>query len=525
MEPSDRIFLLTEAMRCLNAGQWQQVDRFSRLVLESDAEDQQALLLSGLALAAMGERRRAAPLLNRIARARPDCRHPCRDLAALGERVPPSEVIEQYRACLDAAPDDSRLRRDFADFLLDHAQAAEAAAVLSTALDTATAHNLMGMAQAGLGNVKAAITQFESVILSEPGLSTGWTNLGMMLKIDGRYDAAVHAYNQALRLAPDDPRVQVNRAVALLHAGEWSEAWQHYEARLRLGQQSWPAAERMLPTLDGMPSLQGQTVLALHEDGFGDTIQFMRYLPLLAGRGARVIAAVPPQLTRLVERLPGVAAVCQPGEISEPYDWWVPMFSLPRVFGTTVDTVPNDPYVCADPALTAEWSARLPAGAVRAGLVWAGQARPWLPDFALLDRRRSAGLKPLRPLFEVPGVTWVSLQKDGVTDGTPLFDPMPAMPDFFETAAIIANLDVVVSVDTAAVHLAAAMGKPTFLLDRYDNCWRWLSGRTDSPWYPSLKIFRQTRQDDWSEPVEDVCRALLGMTIEAKRRNWVREAA
>jgi hypothetical protein len=180
--------------------------------------------------------------------------------------------------------------------------------------------------------------------------------------------------------------------------------------------------------------------------------------------------------------------------------------------------VPNEPYVAADPVLSARWKERLPTAGLRVGLVWAGQARPWLPGFTSLDARRSAGLAAFAPLAAVPGLSFVSLQAGSAAQraqipplGMSLFDPMGSVEDFADTAAIIDNLDVVVSVDTAVVHLAGAMGKPVFLVDRYDNCWRWLSGRADSPWYPSMTIFRQSTLGDWSEPMERVAAALAGM--------------
>jgi hypothetical protein len=187
------------------------------------------------------------------------------------------------------------------------------------------------------------------------------------------------------------------------------------------------------------------------------------------------------------------------------------MFSLPRVFASTPDTVPAEPYLTADPGLVAMWQDRLPSHGFRIGLVWAGQPRPWAPGFAALDRRRSMRLTDLAPLGAVPGVTLVSLQAGAEAGHPRLYDPMPQVRDFADTAAIIASLDLVVSVDTSVVHLAGAMGKPVFMLDRYDHCWRWLHGRADSPWYPSLTIFRQSRPLDWAEPVGRLCAAVAAL--------------
>lgn len=535
MDPNERRRRLGNALQCLETERWRRAEAECRALLVHDADDMEGMLLLGLTIAAMGETERAAVVLDRVARARPDHAHPCRDLAAMRPAVSRRLVAEQYRACLARSPQDSRLRRDFASFLLDHDEPVEALSVLNPASDCAATRNLTGIALAELGRFSDAIEAFEHAVAMDPVPSMGWSNLGLMLKIEGRYDAALAAYDQAVARSPKDAHIRVNRAVALLHAGRWTEAWAEYEWRLRLPGHTPLPLERLLPAVDGLGDLEGVTVLAQHEEGFGDTLQFMRYLPLLAARGARVIAMVPPPLAQLVRRLPGVTGVVASDAKPPPYDFHCPFFSLPRAFGSTVGTVPNAPYVTADPALSAAWAARLPQDGLRVGLVWAGQARPWLTGFTTLDARRSAGLAAFAPLAGVPGLRFVSLQAGAPAQraqipplGMSLCDPMGGVTDFADTAAIIDNLDVVVSVDTAVVHLAGAMGKPVFLLDRYDNCWRWLSNRTDSPWYRSLTIFRQDRLGDWSEPMRRISASLAAMVAFGSARapgRWTERAA
>jgi hypothetical protein len=321
------------------------------------------------------------------------------------------------------------------------------------------------------------------------------------------------AYDKALALAPHDAQIRVNRVVALLRAGRWTDAWPDYEWRLTLAGNRRP---RLLPTLDSGTDLTGLTILAPHEDGFGDTLHFARYLPLLAKRGARVMVSVPAPLTRIMRTVPGVAAVRDSNEPPPEHDFYCPFFSLPRAFATTPETIPAPiPYLRADPALTERWRSRLPTASLRVGLIWAGQARPELPGFATLDGRRGMALETMAPLATVPGVVFVSLQHgpEAASARTPppgmtLFDPMPEVTDFADTAAIIANLDLIVSVDTSVAHLAGGMGKPVFLLDRYDHCWRWLSGRSDSPWYPRMRIFRQPAIGAWPPVLRDAADAL-----------------
>jgi tetratricopeptide (TPR) repeat protein len=508
---------LAAAFRLLSTGAWQEAEIAARAAMADDPDDAHAALLTGLAVAAMGEDRRAAPILTAVAVRRADADHPCLDLARLKPPLPRALVTRQFRACLRLAPGDDRLRLDFAGFLLDTGQAAEAEVVLAEGPDSAAGHHLMGLVQAELGHFTAAIAGFERAVALNPDAAASWSNLGMMLKVQGRFAEAIAAHDRAVALDPGNHRFRVNRAVALLKMGRWEPAWRDYESRLALTDAPPIDPLRLMPSLRPGQSLSGVTIVALHEDGFGDTLQFLRYLPLLAERGATVVACVPPALERMMRLVPGVAAVVTDAGRLPPHDFVCPMFSLPRVFGTTVDTIPPVPVVVPEPALVRRWAARLPTDGLRAGLVWAGQARPSLPGFGTLDRRRSAGLVVLAPLFDVPWVRFVSLQAGPAARqtrpaGAVLADPMGEVGDFFDTAAIIAGLDVVVSVDTSVVHLAGLVGKPVFLLDRYDGCWRWLSGRSDSTWYPRLTIFRQEQPDDWSAPVAKVAAALTAMT-------------
>jgi Glycosyltransferase family 9 (heptosyltransferase) len=220
---------------------------------------------------------------------------------------------------------------------------------------------------------------------------------------------------------------------------------------------------------------------------------------------------MPEPLMRLVRGQKAIAE-CLTGNVTLPkFDFHCPVNSLPLVFETTLETIPAPvPYIQADPELVTAWKARLPAAGRRIGLVWAGEPRGYDPAAQALDKRRSLPGAAFAPLIAVPGLSFVSLQMGAAQAELPagVHDPMGGVKDFADTAAIIANLEAVVSVDTAVAHLAGAMGKPVLLLDRYDNCWRWLSGRTDTPWYPTLGIFRQPHMGDWEPALAAVADAL-----------------
>jgi Tfp pilus assembly protein PilF len=511
---------LQTAIEHLGARRWRMAEVQCRILLAVDPTDVEGMLILGLAIAASGEAARAAPILERVRRARPDHADPCRDFATMEPRVPRALVTRQYRACLRLASTNTKLRHDFAGYLLENSAPDAALTILRDAPESPATNNLRGMALAELSKFKEATRCFDSAARLDPDAPGGWSNLGMMLRIEGRFDDALAAYDRAIARAADDPQIRVNRALALLHAGRWEEGWRDYEWRLQLPGYAAVSTAPSLPLLSADTRLDGKHVLVWHQEGFGDTVQFSRYLPLLTRLGATVTAAVPTPLVRLLRGMPGINVI-QAGHGSlPPHDLQCSFFSLPRAFGTTTRNVPGAPWLDADPALAPAWTARLPQDGLRVGLVWSGHARPWLHGFSSVDRRRSAGLAAFAPLAAVRGVRFVSLQAGTAAaqgqeppEGMELTDPMEAVRDFADTAAIIANLDVVISVDTSVAHLAGAMGKTVYLLDRYDNCWRWLHGRADSPWYPSMTIFRQPKPGDWGSVMHRVASALTSLAI------------
>lgn len=520
---SERPRLLNAALAHLHDGRFAESAALAQQLVAEYPRDMEALMVLGLALGGLGELDRAVLLLTRVARERPNYAHPCADLADLlrrQDRV--ADAYAQFRAARELDGNDLRLAYAHAEFLLETGRAAEALGELERALQLRpafpSARRLWAIALAESGRLDDAVLHFRRTVAAEPLNHEARANLAVALGNAGEFEAALAAFNAALFHAPDDPMLHVLRAMALLKSGRLLEGFAEYEWRVRQPGQPKPLPpQRLLPNLADIGDLAGRSVLLTHDEGFGDTLQFLRYAPLLAERGARVLAWVPPELARLVRTVPELAAVLSDDTPIPDPDFHCPFISLPRVFGTTVATIPADiPYIRPDPALVESWGQRLPAHpGPRIGLVWSGSPRPANRMANLIDRRRSMALATLAPLAAVPDALFVSLQLgaraaelNNPPPGMRLCDPMGEVADFADTAGIVANLDAVVSVDTSVVHLAAAMGKPVLMLDRHDNCWRWLTGRSDTPWYPTLRIFRQARPGDWTQPVANVAAAL-----------------
>lgn len=330
-------------------------------------------------------------------------------------------------------------------------------------------------------------------------------NLALTLSEIGEIDAAVDAYRKALELEPDNAIVHCNLAYTLLSAGRLVEGWHEHEWRCKL---TGPTKPRNFdrPLWTGEP-LNGDSILLHSEQGFGDAIQFVRYVPMVVQRGGKVILDVPSSLHRLLRGFPGVEHLVIAGEPMPEFMWQCPLMSLPLAFETTLDTIPSAPaYLFISSDQVAAIKQRWPGNGMRVGLVWSGN-----PEH-VLDAYRSMHLKDMMILGSVPGVSFYSLQVGGgtkqlaeVSRSFQIADVASAFTDFADTAAFVAGLDLVIAVDTAVAHLAGALGVPVWIL--IANCrsdWRWFRDRADSPWYPSARIFRQPRPGDWSGVVEMV---------------------
>ncbi|MDD2898666.1 MAG: tetratricopeptide repeat protein [Desulfuromonadaceae bacterium] len=382
--------------------------------------------------------------------------------------------------------------------------------VLTCQPDRADIWNLLGAVYHAQEKLAEAESCYRQALALLPDLVTALNNLGVVLNFQGRLSDAIAIFRHLLEVDSTYAEGHWNFSVALLAAGEYPEGWQEYEWRFLKPN---PVETRNFPQprWDGS-ALQGRTILLHAEQGFGDTLQFVRYARLVADTGGRVIIECQvPALKRLLQSLEGVAGIIVAGEPLPHFDCHLPLMSLPQVFGTTVDTIPNKmPYLGANRQDCEVWRKRIDSGGqFKVGLVW------YAKQSQVLNRKRSCPLQYFSSLWRVQGVEFYSLQVDVGTEQLEDFsvhhkihDLTGAIDDFSDTAACIANLDLVITIDTAVAHLAGALGARTWLILPYVAEWRWLSQREDSPWYPTMRLFRQASPGDWSSLMDSVATTL-----------------
>jgi tetratricopeptide (TPR) repeat protein len=385
-------------------------------------------------------------------------------------------------------------------------------------LDNSNADALIsrGSAFMHINLVHEAHRDFARALEIAPRSTLARHNLSVTHSTLGEPRQALELLDQLILTNPESQRDRYTRSLLLLVTGELPAAWEGHEARHALHNRAYLVEPRDR-LWDGKESVAGKTMLLKAEQGLGDTIQFCRYATLVAGMGARVVLAVPPPLKKLMMTLEGVSEVISSGDDLPGYDLHCPLLSLPRAFGTSYFNIPaKKRYLSADQDAVAAWSALLPAnGRKRVGLVWNGGFRLNRPDHWGTNERRNI---PMGDFFRILDLDhdFYTLQKGDPAESefrnhrqllwphSNLLDFTSRLHDFSDTAALVENLDLVISVDTSTAHLAAALGKPVWLLNRHDTCWRWFLQRSDSPWYPSLRIFRQTQVCQWDDVIESV---------------------
>ncbi|WP_298370080.1 tetratricopeptide repeat protein [Azospirillum sp.] len=388
---------------------------------------------------------------------------------------------------------------------------AEAALRRALALDPAAADALdaLGATLHGLARYPLARAWLTRADALRPNHAETLLNLGTVLRDQRRFAEAERCFDRVLAAQPSNMTAHLARAVGRLVTGDLRAGWDGFEHRWR---------RFSTPPWAGEP-LDGATILLHMEQGFGDAMQFVRYAPLVERAGGRVVIEASPALFRLFQASfdPSIQVLVR-GPEPPPHDRHCPLMSLPRAFATDLSSIPATiPYLAPERGDRNRWRDQLATGpeGLRVGLVWAGNPRH------RNDRNRSLPVKHLRPLLAIPGVRFFNLQAGDGREGLsalapdPVEDPMERARDFADTGAILANLDLLISVDTAIVHLAGAMGVPAWLLLPYAPDWRWLLDRADSPWYPSLRLFRQPRPGDWATTLGTVAAVLKAMARQA----------
>jgi tetratricopeptide (TPR) repeat protein len=433
-------------------------------------------------------------------------------------------AIAWYQGSLKADPGNVRIMNNLGNALRSVGRSAEAhdlfLKALALAPQYAEAHVNCGAMYRDLGRFAEAEAECHRALALNPKLVAAKVNLATLYQDQRRHEEALATFDEALAAAPDLPEAQWNKSLSLLALGRFDEGWPLYEKGL---------GHYHLRMINHAPDKRwdgvlrpGLRLLLWAEQGLGDSLQFVRYAQLCHQAGLHVTVFAQPGLRRLFRACPAIDDV--PDALDpEAYDANISLMSLPYAFQTRLDTIPNEvPYLFVSDEARATWAPLLAAHpGPKIGLVWAGNPREHMANAHLLDRRRSLPLEAFRPLLTREDVTFISLQKgdkaaqiaeQGLTDR--LIDPMNKVQDFMDTAAIVEGLDLVITVDTSVAHLAGALGKPVWILSRYDACWRWLCNQETNPWYPTARLFGQDAPGDWPSALARVATALCEERFE-----------
>jgi tetratricopeptide (TPR) repeat protein len=484
--------------------------------------DADARLALGAALTGAQQSQEAVEVLGALATERPDQMAPLSHLAnAYRDLGDLAAVAEIHRRAAKIDPHPAQSLTSLGGVLKELGQFQGAVEACIRAIrhdpDHAAAYINLGAAKMEQGRLAESIAALEQAIALQPQNGMAHCNRAVGLYRQGRLGEAIAAFEEGLAWS-DTPNARWNYSHALLKAGRFAEGWRALDQRLHVPGPVRSTYDYPQPLWTG-DRFEGQTLLLHGEQGLGDAIQCLRYAPLAAERGGRLIVQVRPPLAALVARLPGVDGVVSEGE-PLAFDLHCPLFSLPGIFEADFATIPGAPYLAADPLRQAIWAERLPPGPFRIGVVWQGNPA------ASVERGRSIPLSAFAPLM-MDGVELVSLQKEHGLDqlealpegmAVTLLGDDYEIGDLDETAAVMMALDLVVCCDTSVAHLAGALGRPVWLAVNAVGDWRWLEERADSPWYPTMRLFRQPRPGDWAGAMAQIAAALQRRLAERAAR-------
>lgn len=413
------------------------------------------------------------------------------------------EAVEIYRKAVAFDPSDVVTVSNLGACLCGINEFAAAIAACEQALalkpDHAPAFTNLGIIHEKQGDADAAVAAHRRAIAADPDYAKGHANLAVALRNKGDIDGALAASYRAVALAPDNALARYNHAHYLLMCGDLVNGFQEHQwgRKCKALSEGMPSFDA--PEWEGQP-FAGRTLLLFADYGIGDVLQFVRYMPMVVARGGAVVLQVQPAIAALLRNLEGVTVVAR-GEALPPFDMQLAMMDLPRIFGTTLETIPTAiPYLHAEPAKVAKWRSTLAVSPLfKVGVVWAGNPRH------KGDAQRSLPAQAVLQNLITPGVQLFSLQKETRPEdaqvlarlGNKVIDLAPVLNDFTDTAAAIATLDLVISVDTSVAHLAGGLGRPVWVLLPYALDWRWLRDREDTAWYPQMRLFRQPKPQQW----------------------------
>ncbi|QZZ18835.1 tetratricopeptide repeat protein [Leptothermofonsia sichuanensis E412] len=511
-------FNLSEALATAKAhhqaGRLPQAEQIARHILQQQPQQVEALNLLGVIACQNGRFEDGIPLYRQALALKPGFtgarENLCLALWKLGkQRI--EEAIATYSQIVTFEPNNLKAYDGLGAILQDQNKLEEALSYYQQALsvqpDEPRALNNIGAILQRQGKSNVAITYHQRALAVKPDYVEAHISLGTALQDQGRFQEAADCFERALKLDPNFPNAHYNRGLLLLTQGDYGQGFAEYEWRFQTGE--FPPCPFKQPVWDGA-DLKGRTLLLHAEQGLGDTIQFIRYAAIAAQRGGRVVLTCHKPLMRLLSSIAGIDQMVPLGYPLPEFHTYAPLLSLPHILGTTLDTVPAQvPYL--HPPRESTVRLNTPPGAqLKVGIVWSGG------NLYKRNQVRSCPLTYFQPLLEIPNIAYYSLQK-----GIPQMDLLELgwqeshiqdlsqqLTDMAETAAAIAQLDLVITVDTSVAHLAGALGKPVWTLLSYIPDWRWMLHRPDTPWYPTMRLFRQTQPGDWQGVIEQVVQEL-----------------
>ena len=514
--PSDLQQIFSEAVRCHQAGRLGDAEKMYRDLLAVEPRHADVLHLLGMVEMQGGRHREGVAHIEQaiaLTAARPVAEFHSNiatgfralgllDRAAdhlkIAATLKPADAIAHFRAGL---------------LLMEKAAYGEAMPYFRNAValktDFAEAHSNLGAALKHLGKLQEALEALRTAASLQPRDAAARYSLGVVLKDMGRLKEAIACFEAATALDPQHAGAQWNMALGHLLSGNFQEGWKTFDWYKKI--KGAKVRSYSQPPWDG-GDLAGKTILLYEDHGYGDTLQFARYAREIGARAGRVLVSCRPELARLLSRVPGVDAVVGAADPLPPFDCHASFFELPMVMGTSVQNIPSDvPYFVPPADLVGAWHGRnLLKPGLNAGIVWRGNKKT--------DPRRAMTVQQVAKICAVPGFNWLSLQvgvepdEQEVLSRVGIADCGDVLSDWADTAALIATLDLVVTVDTGVAHLAGALAKPVWIMLPFVPDWRWLLERTDSPWYPTARLFRQPAIAGWDAVVHDVAQALGGFS-------------